>query len=200
MDTSNVAEVVARGGNDAVIGPAMEAVPLAMVLTDPRLDDNPITYVNTAFETITLYSRAFAVGRNCRFLQGEKTDPEKVRPISDAIAAGEDISLDIVNYKADGSPFMNRLMISAVRDDDGEIIAQVGIQKELRARAAGRAGRADLPAGQAAGGHDAGRGPAPGEEPPRHAGRADPDAGQEGDHAPELRGAKPPRAWPRAAL
>ena len=75
MTRSNVEEVVAQGESDEVVAAAIEAVPMAMVLTDPRQDDNPITYVNGAFEEITLYSRKFAVGRNCRFLQGARTDP-----------------------------------------------------------------------------------------------------------------------------
>ena len=88
MDTSNVEDVVRRGGSDAVVAAAIEAVPFAMVLTDPRQDDNPITYVNTAFEDITLYSRSFAVGRNCRFLQGDATDEGQVDAIRGAVAEG----------------------------------------------------------------------------------------------------------------
>ena len=64
----------ARRGDEEAMHEAIDAVPLAMVLTDPRQDDNPITYVNQAFERVTLYSRRFAVGRNCRFLQGEDID------------------------------------------------------------------------------------------------------------------------------
>ncbi|MGR3466619.1 MAG: PAS domain-containing protein [Shimia sp.] len=128
---SNIQDVVAQSGSDNVISAAMEAVPLAMVLTDPRQDDNPITFVNSAFEDITLYSRRFAVGRNCRFLQGEETHPKDIKKIRDAMAAGEDISLDIVNYKADGAKFHNRLMISPIYDDADELIAFVGVQREL---------------------------------------------------------------------
>ena len=131
MDRSNVEEVVARGEADEVVAAAIEAVPLAMVLTDPRQDDNPITYVNSAFENITLYSRNFAIGRNCRFLQGERTDPEQIDRLREGVQAGEDVTLDILNYKADGTEFLNRLMVSPIRNENDEVIAYVGVQREM---------------------------------------------------------------------
>ena len=131
MSQSNVEEVVARGETDDVIGAAIEAVPLAMVLTDPRQDDNPITYVNSAFESITLYSREFAIGRNCRFLQGEETDPGSVDRLREAVEKGDDVTLDILNYKADGAEFYNRLMVSPIRNEKDEVIAFVGVQREM---------------------------------------------------------------------
>jgi PAS domain S-box-containing protein len=134
MDSSNVSQVVARDRGDEIVVPALEASPLSIVLTDPRQDDNPITYVNAGFETVTLYSRAFALGRNCRFLQGEKTDRAQIKRIADAIREEREISLDIVNYKADGSEFVNRLMIAPLWGEGDEVIAFVGIQKELDAR------------------------------------------------------------------
>ena len=131
MDQSNVEEVVARGEADEIIGAAIEAVPLAMVLTDPRQDDNPITYVNNAFENITLYSRQFAVGRNCRFLQGERTDPEHIDFLRKAVSEADDVTLDVINYKADGTEFVNRLMVSPIRNEKDEVIAFVGVQREM---------------------------------------------------------------------
>jgi PAS domain S-box-containing protein len=56
--------------------------PFSIVLTDPTVDDNPIVYVNDAFERATGYSRAGAIGRNCRFLQGEETDRRAVQRLA----------------------------------------------------------------------------------------------------------------------
>ena len=111
---------------------------MAMVLTDPNQDDNPITYVNQAFEDITLYSRKFAVGRNCRFLQGERTDPKDVARLREGIEAAEDVTIDILNYKADGTAFMNRLLVSPIRDEGGELIAFLGVQREIGTKDRGR--------------------------------------------------------------
>jgi PAS domain S-box-containing protein len=105
---------------------------IAMVLTDARQDDNPIVYVNRAFERVTGYSAESALGRNCRFLQGPDTDPSDVAALRAAVASGEEISVDLLNYRADGRAFRNRLAIAPILDQDGEISYFLGIQKELR--------------------------------------------------------------------
>ncbi|MBJ3763360.1 PAS domain-containing protein [Maribius pontilimi] len=127
---------------------AVSKLPVAMVLTNPNLPDNPIIYVNRAFEEVTYYSSEFAVGRNCRFLQGPDTDPADVAKLRDAIAAGRDVSLDLVNHRADGSPFQNRLVIAPIFDDNDELEAFIGIQKEihpeLETKAEGRGEQDDM--------------------------------------------------------
>lgn len=104
---------------------------LAIVLTDPRLPDNPITYVNDGFQKMTLYSRQYAVGRNCRFLQGPETRAEDVSRLREGIAAGEEFETLILNYRADGTPFLNQLMIAPVRDDSGELVQFFGVQRHI---------------------------------------------------------------------
>ncbi|SEM71963.1 PAS domain-containing protein [Palleronia pelagia] len=112
---------------------AVSRLPVSMVVTNPRLPDNPIVFVNRTFERETYYSRDYAIGRNCRFLQGPETDPADVARLRAAIAAGEDLSLELTNYRADGSAFRNHLMIAPVHDPDGEIEAFIGIQKQIDA-------------------------------------------------------------------
>ncbi|MBB4005228.1 MAG: PAS domain-containing protein [Aurantimonas endophytica] len=110
---------------------ALAKVPLALVLTNPHLDGNPIVYANRAFETITRYSIEAAIGRNCKFLQGDETDPEHVRQISEALRERRDVSVDIVNYRADGTKFLNRLMITPLYDDDGKLQCFLGVQRDM---------------------------------------------------------------------
>ena len=107
---------------------------VAMVMTNPRIDDNPIVYVNDAFGRLTGYDKSAVIGRNCRFLQGPDTDPEGVRRIREAIAAREEISIDLLNYRADGEAFLNRLVIAPVYDDAGQLTYFLGIQKEMTSR------------------------------------------------------------------
>jgi PAS domain S-box-containing protein len=117
---------------------------IAIVLTNPRMDDNPIVYVNDAFERLTGYSRDIAIGQNCRFLQGEGTEPEQKQKIRDAVAAGKEINLEIMNYRSNGEPFTNCLLITPVRDDEGEVTFFVGVQKRLEGeKPAGKEGSAD---------------------------------------------------------
>lgn len=118
------------GHEDAVA--VFSASRIAMVLTNPRLEDNPIIYVNRAFERLTGYSREMAVGRNCRFLQGEETSKEKVQRLRDAIDKREEISLVLQNEKANGEMFLNALLISPVFDTDtDELVYFIGLQGKV---------------------------------------------------------------------
>lgn len=101
---------------------AFKATRMPMIVTDPRQTDNPIIFCNEAFRRLTGYDDDEIIGRNCRFLQGRETDPEVVSRIRDAIAAGEDVAVDILNYRKDGAAFWNAVFISPVRDDAGNIV------------------------------------------------------------------------------
>lgn len=98
---------------------AVRGTRMPMVVTDPSLPDNPIVFCNAAFQALTGYSRDEAVGRNCRFLQGADTDPQAVAQLSQAVAAGQHVEVDLLNYRKDGSSFWNALYISPVRDAQG---------------------------------------------------------------------------------
>jgi PAS domain S-box-containing protein len=110
---------------------AIDEAPIGIVLTDPAQADNPLIYVNDAFTDLTGYSKSDAVGRNCRFLQGDNTDPETVARIRAGIDAEEPVSVTIRNYRKDGSGFWNRLELAPVRNTDGEIINYVGFQQDV---------------------------------------------------------------------
>jgi PAS domain S-box-containing protein len=101
---------------------AFKATRMPMIVTDPRQEDNPIIFANEAFLRLTGYSNDEVVGRNCRFLQGPETRTETVTRIRESIAAGKDISIDILNYRKDGSSFWNALFLSPVRDDADQIV------------------------------------------------------------------------------
>lgn len=100
---------------------AMGSTHLAMIVTDADQADNPIIYANDAFLQLTGYRREEVIGRNCRFLQGSDTDRAEVAKVGAALAAGENITAEILNYRKDGSSFWNALHISPVRDKDGAI-------------------------------------------------------------------------------
>jgi PAS domain S-box-containing protein len=105
----------------------LSGLPLALVLTDPDLEDNPIVYANEAFARLTGYPVASIVGRNCRFLQGPQTQPDRVARIREAVAAGEDLAIEITNHRADGTPFLNRVTITTV-EEDGKLAYFLGTQ------------------------------------------------------------------------
>ena len=100
---------------------AIRGTRMPMVITDPRQTDNPIVFANQAFQVLTGYDRSDIIGRNCRFLQGPETDAAAVKAIRDAIESGEDIQIDILNYRKDGATFWNALYLSPVRGEDGGV-------------------------------------------------------------------------------
>lgn len=105
---------------------AIRASRRAMVVSDPRLPDNPVVFANAAFERLTGYAADRIVGHNCRFLRGPDTDGAATARLASAIAAGEGLSVDLLNYRADGTPFWNALAIDPVRAADGALVGFVG--------------------------------------------------------------------------
>jgi PAS domain S-box-containing protein len=113
---------------------AIDQAPVGISISDPGRADNPLIYVNDAFVETTGYPREEINGENCRFLQGEHTDPDTVAQIRDAIDAGEPLSVDLRNYRKDGTEFWNHLEIAPVTNDAGEIINWVGYQQDITER------------------------------------------------------------------
>lgn len=104
---------------------------MSVVITNARRSDNVMVYVSEEFEAQTGYSADEALGRNCRFLQGPDTDPATVMEIKRAVAAGETLCIDILNYKKCGAPFMNRLRLRPLLDDEGSWMYYVGVQNPI---------------------------------------------------------------------
>jgi PAS domain S-box-containing protein len=80
---------------------------VSFCVTDPHLEDNPVIYISQGFSVLTGYDYEDIVGKNCRFLQGPETSKDDVKRISDAIKNGKECSVNLLNYKKDGSTFIN---------------------------------------------------------------------------------------------
>ena len=113
---------------------AIDAAPIGITISDPSQPDNPMIYTNEMFEELTGYSASEAVGRNCRFLQGPETRTEPVAEMRGAIAAAEPVTVELKNYRKDGTPFWNRVTIAPVRDDDGTVTHYIGFQEDITER------------------------------------------------------------------
>ncbi|MEA5448574.1 PAS domain S-box protein, partial [Leptolyngbya sp. CCNP1308] len=105
-----------------------------IVITDARQPSNPIIYVNPAFERITGFSSAEAIGHNCRFLQSNQLEQPSLHTLRQAIAAGEDCTVEVINYRKNGEPFWNDLSISPIYDPEGQLTHFVGIQTDISDR------------------------------------------------------------------
>ena len=105
-----------------------------VVITDATLPDNPIVYVNPAFELMTGFSAEEAVGRNCRFLQGLDTDQPALDELRVAIRESCECRVVLRNYKRDGALFWNELSVSPVYDEEGRLTNFVGVQNDITER------------------------------------------------------------------
>ena len=113
---------------------AMEEAQVGISIADVRKPDNPLVYVNHGFERVTGYPAAEATGQNCRFLQGEATDPEAVGRLRSAIDAGDPVTVELINYRKDGSPFWNQVRLAPIEDDGGTLSHYLGFQNDVTER------------------------------------------------------------------
>ena len=88
------------------------------------------------FLSLTGYKLEQVLGRNCRFLQGPRTDARAVAKIRDAIKSGRDVQIVLLNYKIDSTTFWNHFFIAALRDDKGDVVNFLGVQIEVSERVA----------------------------------------------------------------
>ncbi|KAF7897478.1 hypothetical protein EAF00_005706 [Botryotinia globosa] len=110
---------------------ASEGLAEVFCLTDPSRPDNPIVFASEEFHRTTQYGMSYVLGRNCRFLQGPKTNPFSVRRIREKIEAGQEHCETFLNYRRDGSPFMNLLMCAPLCDSRGTIRYFIGAQVDI---------------------------------------------------------------------
>ncbi|GAA6050025.1 hypothetical protein JCM3770_001921 [Rhodotorula araucariae] len=103
----------------------------AFLLTNPRLRDDPIVLVSPGFCELTGYTAQQIIGRNCRFLQGKATAPDAVGNIRTRLEGGEEVVQIVLNYRADGTPFLNLLHVLPLRDLDGHLAYFLGGQTDM---------------------------------------------------------------------
>ena len=113
---------------------AVTASTNSIVICDPNQPDDPIVYVNPAFERTTGYVSEEVLGRNCRFLQGEDRDQPAIGELRTAVREGHHCTAVLRNYRKDGSLFWNELSIYPVRDEEGHTASFVGVQNDITER------------------------------------------------------------------
>jgi PAS domain S-box-containing protein len=113
---------------------AIQAVTQGILITDPSQPENPIIYASPGFQNLTGYAVEETVGRNCRFLQGKDTDPAAVAQIRESIHQRRPCTVELLNYRKDGTPFWNELSISPVFNPQGKLTHFVGVQTDVTQR------------------------------------------------------------------
>jgi len=112
---------------------AIEDAPVGVSIADAD-GDKELVYVNDKFEDTTGYASEAALGRNCRFLQGDRTSQSGTDAIRRALRSERPIQQELLNYRADGSAFWNAISIAPVEDRTGETTHYVGFQRDVTDR------------------------------------------------------------------
>ncbi len=121
-----------------VLQRAVEAdAAMPIVVTDARKHDNPIIYVNAAFERLTGYSRAEAVGRNCRFLMDADSAQPGLEELRASLAEGRACTVVLANRRRDGSRFLNELHVVPIVDAAGAVEQHLGVLHDVTERLRG---------------------------------------------------------------
>lgn len=110
---------------------ALEHASDGVLIADMRQRGHPIVQVNPAFETITGYPAAEAIGKNCRYLQGSDRLQPEIAEIRAALSEGRPCSVTLRNYRRDGTPFRNALRLVPLRDDAGEVTHFIGLIRDV---------------------------------------------------------------------
>jgi diguanylate cyclase (GGDEF)-like protein/PAS domain S-box-containing protein len=120
---------------DALLRSALAATTSGVTIADMRLPDQPLVYVNEAFERLAGLPREDVLGRNCRFLQSPDSDPAAVARIRAAIDRGEECRETVLNLRGpDREPWWNEIHLAPVLDADGTVAQYIGVQHDVTAR------------------------------------------------------------------
>jgi PAS domain S-box-containing protein len=113
---------------------AVTASTNSISITDPSQPDSPLVYVNPAFERTTGYAAEEALGRNCRFLQGEDRDQPALGKLRAAIREERHCTVVLRNYRKNGTLFYNELSVYPVRNENDRVVNFVGVQNDITER------------------------------------------------------------------
>ncbi len=116
---------------------SIHRTPIATIVTDNSSPDNPIVEANDAFVALTGYPLDEVLGQNCRFLAGPGTEPEAQSVLRRAILDGKPAIVEITNYRKDGTPFRNAVMLAPICGQDGAVALFIGTQMDVGASVEG---------------------------------------------------------------
>jgi PAS domain S-box-containing protein len=112
----------------ARLATAVEQAAEVIVITDTA---GTIQYVNPAFERVTGYSAADAVGANSRILKSGAHDARFYAAMWRTLARGEVWGGHLVNRRKDGALYEEEATISPIRDAAGAIVNYVAVKRDV---------------------------------------------------------------------
>ncbi len=117
-----------------LLEPLLTTVSVGVIVVDVTVEDQPIRYANPAFEAITGYTADEVSGHNCRLLQGEATDPDAIRSMAAAVAAGVSETITVLNHRKGGATFWNEVRLAPIPGPDGRPLYYLGLLTDVTER------------------------------------------------------------------
>jgi len=120
--------------NAPLLQSAIEQTKEAVLITEGEPLEKPgprITYVNPAFTEITGYTSEEIIGETPRILQGPETEPWVIERLRQRLKRGLRFEGEAINYRKDGTPYVNQWSIAPVEDDHGQITHWVSVQRDI---------------------------------------------------------------------
>lgn len=106
----------------------LDTAPLGLILSGPAYADNPVRYATRTVRDLTGYALSDLRGENPRLLQGPETEPGAVADLREAITSWDEVTVELTNYRADGTQFRNRVSLAPLRGTDGTVAHWLGVQ------------------------------------------------------------------------
>ena len=117
-----------------VLKQCIAATPYGFVVTNCQQKDNPIVFVNQAFERITGYKAGEVLGKNCRFLLGKDRQQGPLEQVRGAIGRGRQCTVILRNYRKDGTLFYNELSVAPIHNRPRDVTHLIWQQSNVTAQ------------------------------------------------------------------
>jgi PAS domain S-box-containing protein len=126
----DVTEIEKKNNDLRWLRRAIEHSPVSIVITDVH---GKIEYTNPTFTKTTNYTKEEAYKQNPSMLKSGKQSASFYKEMWDTILNGDVWEGEFQNKRKDGSLFIERAIISPVKDDEGKIVNFIAIKEDITA-------------------------------------------------------------------
>ena len=110
---------------------SLNSIPQGILITDCQQKDDPIIYTNEFFLSMSGYHVNEVIGKNCRFMQGETTEPTALQKLAIAVQNRQSVTIEMINYRKNGESFLNEFTVCPVKNANYVVTHCIAIEKEL---------------------------------------------------------------------
>jgi PAS domain S-box-containing protein len=118
---------------ESVVTNTTVAVLIAGIEVIPEVGPK-VLYVNEAFTSMTGYLPADVINGSPRILYGERTDPESLRILFQAVAERRSVEMELICYTKIGKEFWGQMMVVPVQESSGRYSHYICLLSDITER------------------------------------------------------------------